>query len=100
MFSALLLITLAFVPQSAGEGASEPQAAAAPAAAAQEVAAPAVTAFVGVNVVPMAGEATLADQTVIVRGDRIAEVGPAAAVAVPEGATVIDGHGRWLMPGL
>lgn len=57
-------------------------------------------AFVGVNVVPMSSETVLADQTVVVRGDRIVELGPAAMVAVPADATRIDGHGRWLMPGL
>ena len=70
------------------------------AAAARPVAAQAVTAFVGVTVVPMDSERTLADQTVIVRDGRIAEVGPRARVAVPDGAVRIDGSGRYLMPGL
>ncbi len=57
-------------------------------------------AFVGVSVVPMDREAVLADQTVLVQGDRIVEVGPAGRVRVPEGATRIDGRGRFLMPAL
>lgn len=59
-----------------------------------------VTAFTNVTVIPMDRERTLADQTVIVRGDRIAEVGPAAKVAVPAGATRIDGRGKFLVPGV
>jgi imidazolonepropionase-like amidohydrolase len=59
-----------------------------------------LTAFVGVTVVPMVGEAELADHTVLVRGDRIEAVGPSASVTVPDGATLIDGRGGWLMPGL
>jgi len=59
-----------------------------------------VVAFVGVDVVPMDAERVLADHTVVVRGDRIVEVGPAETVAVPEGALTIDGDGRWLAPGL
>lgn len=59
-----------------------------------------VTAFVGVNVVPMDRERTLENQTVIVTGDRITAVGPAASVRVPSGATRIDGRGKYLMPGL
>lgn len=59
-----------------------------------------VVAFVGVDVVPMDAERVLADHTVIVRGDRIVEVGPADEVAVPEGAVRIEGEGRWLAPGL
>lgn len=59
-----------------------------------------VTVFVGVSVVPMDSERILADQTVVVRGDRIVEVGPARSVRVPEGARRVDGRGKWLMPGL
>src|SRR5262245_32441839 len=57
-------------------------------------------AFVGVTVVPMDAERRLPDQTVVVRGGRIAEVGPSSAVQVPAGALQIDGRGRFLMPGL
>lgn len=59
-----------------------------------------VTAFLGVSVVPMDRERILADQTVVVRGDRIVEVGPARSVRVPDGARRVDGRGKWLMPGL
>jgi imidazolonepropionase-like amidohydrolase len=59
-----------------------------------------VTAFVGVTVLPLDSAARLADQTVLVRGERIERIGPRAAVAVPAGARIIDGHGRYLMPGL
>ncbi|HEX5789064.1 MAG TPA: amidohydrolase family protein [Woeseiaceae bacterium] len=58
------------------------------------------TAFVNVNVVPMHTETVLPAQTVIVIGGRIAEVGAAADVPVPDGATRIDGSDRYLMPGL
>jgi imidazolonepropionase-like amidohydrolase len=43
---------------------------------------------------------TLGDQTVVVRGNRIAEVGPASRVSVPAGARVVDGSGKWVIPGL
>lgn len=61
---------------------------------------PDLIAFVAVAVVPMDSERILDDQTVLIRGDRIAAMGPAGAVAVPAGATVIDGRGKYLMPGL
>lgn len=57
-------------------------------------------AFMNVNVVPMDTERVLPDQTVLVRNGRITSVGPAASVAVPAGATRIDGAGRYLLPGL
>lgn len=59
-----------------------------------------VVAFVGVNVVPLDRERVLADYTVVVRDGRIAEVGPAAKTRVPDGATRIDGRGKYLTPGL
>ena len=57
-----------------------------------------VVAFENVTVVPMDAERVLPGHTVVVRGDRIAAVGP--SVDVPPGATRIDGRGRWLVPGL
>lgn len=38
--------------------------------------------------------------TIVVKGDRITAVGPAAEVRVPRGAKRIDGAGKYLMPGL
>jgi imidazolonepropionase-like amidohydrolase len=40
------------------------------------------------------------DQTVVVSANRIERVGPAADVQVPTDATVIDGTGKTLLPGL
>jgi imidazolonepropionase-like amidohydrolase len=59
-----------------------------------------VVAFTNVSVVPMDTERVLADQTVVVRGDRIVSVGPAARAQFPAGATRIDGRGKFLLPGL
>lgn len=57
-------------------------------------------AFVHANVIPMDTERVLEDHTVLVKGDRIVAVGPAAAVAIPEGAVRIDAAGKYLTPGL
>ncbi|MGE5346868.1 MAG: amidohydrolase family protein [Acidithiobacillales bacterium] len=38
--------------------------------------------------------------TVVVAGDRIAAVGPDGTVAIPEGAEVVEGKGKTLLPGL
>ena len=61
---------------------------------------PAVTVFDQVHVLPMDSNQLLRNQRVVVQGDRIVAVGPSAELALPEGATVIDGAGRYLMPGL
>lgn len=59
-----------------------------------------VTAFTDVTVIPMDRDGELRGQTVVVRGDRIVAMGPAAGTPVPAGAVRIDGRGRYLMPGL
>lgn len=59
-----------------------------------------VVAFAGVNVVPMDAERVLLGQTVIVEDDHVVAMGPVEAVAIPNGARVIYGRGRWLVPGL
>lgn len=57
-------------------------------------------AFVDVTVLPMDEERSLTNHTVIVRGDRIVHVGPAATTAIPSDAVRIDGKGKYLLPGL
>ena len=69
------------------------------ACAAQE-AAPGTIAFTNVNVIPMDRDVVLAGQTVVVVDGVIQALGAADAAEVGNGATVIDGSGRYLMPGL
>jgi imidazolonepropionase-like amidohydrolase len=60
-------------------------------------------AFIHVSVVHAereTGKSVDPDQTVIIRDDRIDALGPAASTPVPAGAQVIDGSGKWLIPGL
>jgi imidazolonepropionase-like amidohydrolase len=61
---------------------------------------PDTIAFTHVAVLPMDREGVLEDQTVVVVQGTITEVGPADEVVVGRGAEVIDGTGRYLMPGL
>lgn len=56
--------------------------------------------FDGVRVLPMDEERTLEDQTVVVQDGRVAWIGRAEDVQVPEGAVRVDGAGRTLLPGL
>ncbi len=57
-------------------------------------------AFVDVSVLPMDRERVIAGQTVLVADGRIVRMGFAAEVDIPDGATVIDGRGKYLMPGV
>jgi len=60
-------------------------------------------AIVGATVIhPELGlpRAVARDSTVIIDGNRIARVGPVKSTPVPKDAQVIDGKGRWVVPGL
>jgi CubicO group peptidase (beta-lactamase class C family)/imidazolonepropionase-like amidohydrolase len=59
-----------------------------------------VFAFINVNVIPMDRERVLTNQVVIVRDGRIAEIGDASRIKAPKAAQVIDGRGKYLIPGL
>ena len=48
----------------------------------------------------MESEAILLDQTVVVKGDAIHEMGSSHEIQTAKSATVIDGTGLYLMPGL
>ena len=61
---------------------------------------PSAIAFTNVTVIPMDRDRSLSDQTVVVRGDRIVAMGNSASTQVPDGATRIDGRGKFLMPGM
>jgi imidazolonepropionase-like amidohydrolase len=60
----------------------------------------AVTAIRNVTVIDGTGAPALPHTTIIVRGERIAGMGPAAKLAVPKGARVVEGRGRFAIPGL
>ena len=57
-------------------------------------------AFVDVSAVPMDSERVMDHQTVVVDGRMISDVGPVSTTALPEGANIINGAGKYLMPGL
>ena len=72
-------------------------------AAAQPAEAPAaapLTALVGGTVVGIDGGAPISNAIILVQGERILKVGPAASVDVPAGAKVVPMNGKWLIPGL
>jgi imidazolonepropionase-like amidohydrolase len=61
---------------------------------------PSVTVFQNVTTIPMDGDRIVEQQTVVVQGSVIKAVGATASTRVPAGAVVIDGTGRFLLPGL
>lgn len=57
-------------------------------------------AVVDVELVPMDAERVVPHQTVVIRAGMIDQVGPVSDTVVPGGATVVDGAGTHLAPGL
>jgi len=62
--------------------------------------APKVVAFVNVNVIPMDRERVLRNQTVLVSDGRVTTIGDAKRIKPPAGTQIVDGTGRFLIPGL
>ena len=60
----------------------------------------ATIAFTHVNLVPMTRDTVLEDMTVLIDGERIVGIGRANRLSVPPGTQVVEGRGRYLMPGL
>lgn len=85
-------LCLVFFASALGVGAST--------APAREHAKP--LAIVGATVVhpERDSDPTLPDATVLIEGERIVAVGPRASTRLPAGAEVIDGKGKWLIPGM
>ena len=58
------------------------------------------SAIVGGTVVDLVGKAPIENAVIVVEGDRIAAIGVADKVNIPEDAEQIDAKGTWLIPGL
>lgn len=67
---------------------------------ATRTAAPADLAIVHASVVDVESGEILRDRTVLVRSGRIAAVAPSSELGAPAGVRVVDGTGRFLIPGL
>jgi hypothetical protein len=61
---------------------------------------PATAAFVDVTLIRMDRDRVEPGHTVLVLGDRVVAIGRTGDLIVPAGAAVIDGSGRYLLPGL
>jgi hypothetical protein len=61
---------------------------------------PVPIAITGVTVIDCTGAPPRPDMTVLITGDRITAIGETGKVAVPADAKLVDGRGKFLIPGL
>jgi len=59
-----------------------------------------VTAIVGGRLIDGTGKPVIENSVVVLKDGKIAAAGPAASTAVPEGAQIVDAHGKSVLPGL
>jgi imidazolonepropionase-like amidohydrolase len=57
-------------------------------------------AIAHVTVIDVTGAPPQPDATVLIAGQRIFAIGPSSSTIVPRGAKIIDGQGKFLIPGL
>ena len=57
-------------------------------------------AFTDARIITMKGDEVIEHGTVVVEGNRITAVGPAAVITIPAGAKQIDASGKTIMPGM
>ena len=56
--------------------------------------------FTHVTIIDATGAPTTPDMTVVIIGDRIAQIGPTKKARTPQNAQVVDASGKFLIPGL
>ena len=61
---------------------------------------PRVTVIAGATLIDGTTRPAIPDAVIVIDGARIRQAGSRSAVAVPSGATVIDGQGKFVIPGL
>ncbi|HLK54834.1 MAG TPA: amidohydrolase, partial [Candidatus Angelobacter sp.] len=61
---------------------------------------PSVTAIVGGRLIDGTGKPAVENAVVVLKDGKIAAAGPASSTPVPEGAQVVDAHGKSVLPGL
>lgn len=59
-----------------------------------------VLALTNATIIDTTGTRSGERATVVITGDRISEIGEPGKVSIPEGAQIVDGTGKYLLPGL
>lgn len=59
-----------------------------------------IKAIVGGNIINPKGANSLENATIIIEGNKITNIGKTGEIEVPQGAEIIVGEGKWIIPGL
>src|SRR5215467_6414758 len=59
-----------------------------------------VAVIQGATVITGTGSPAIRNAAIVIEGGRIRDIGPRNEVKVPNNAQVIDGRGKWVIPGL
>jgi hypothetical protein len=58
-----------------------------------------IIAIIDVNIIPMSKEEVLLNQTILIENGKIKQFGKVTDIKIPQGSQVIDGKGKYLLPG-
>ncbi len=61
---------------------------------------PPVLVLRGGTVVDVASGKEIPDSVIVIRGDRIEQIGTPGSGAIPQGAQIVEARGKWIVPGL
>lgn len=56
--------------------------------------------LLGATLIDVTGKPPITNSAVVIEGDRITAAGPRSQIAIPQGATIVDASGKYLLPGL
>ncbi len=60
---------------------------------------PSFVAITEVNMIPMTSDRIFKNQTVLIRDNRIVEIGNPTEIIIPQGAVIVNGKDKFLLPG-
>ena len=66
----------------------------------QDLSKAAVQVLQGATLIDGTGEIPISNAVIVIRGNRIQEVGRSGQVSIPEGATIIPVEGKYILPGM
>jgi imidazolonepropionase-like amidohydrolase len=61
---------------------------------------PTVLVLRGGSLIDVASGKEIPDSTIVIRGERIEQIGAEGSTVIPQGAQIVEARGKWIVPGL